>query len=78
LALCHYIRAAVANSSEWNGKHIIELGAGTGLVGVYCSIMGARVTMTDRSDLLRVMNLTVDANATSTSLPIHVGILPPP
>jgi hypothetical protein len=36
-----------APRSLLQGKRVLEIGAGTGLVGLVCSILGAHVTMTD-------------------------------
>jgi predicted nicotinamide N-methyase len=35
-----------------NGKNVLELGAGTGLLGIYLSKLGAVVEMTDNNDIV--------------------------
>ena len=45
IALAHEI---VARGDEVRGRHILELGAGTGLPGIVAASLGARVVQTDR------------------------------
>lgn len=44
------------------GRKVIELGAGTGLVGILCSQIGADVTVTDRPIALNILNENILLN----------------
>ncbi|XP_062303603.1 uncharacterized protein LOC134007901 isoform X1 [Osmerus eperlanus] len=61
LALCHYLET---NSQEFNmmDKTVLELGAGTGLVSIVASLLGASVTATDISEIMRNMRLNLMRN----------------
>eukprot|EP01117_Protostelium_nocturnum_P019301 TRINITY_DN8336_c0_g1_i1.p1 TRINITY_DN8336_c0_g1~~TRINITY_DN8336_c0_g1_i1.p1 ORF type:complete len:298 (-),score=104.39 TRINITY_DN8336_c0_g1_i1:211-1104(-) len=41
--------------SFWNGKKVIELGAGTGLLGIALAKIGAQVILTDQESLVPLM-----------------------
>jgi predicted nicotinamide N-methyase len=49
IALAHEI---AARASEFRGRTVLELGAGTGLPGLVAAALGATVTQTDRSDVI--------------------------
>ncbi|XP_029948505.1 methyltransferase like 21e [Salarias fasciatus] len=51
IVLCHFLET---NRDEYNlmDKNVIELGAGTGLVTIVASLLGAKVTSTDLPDVL--------------------------
>ncbi|XP_052530898.1 protein N-lysine methyltransferase METTL21A isoform X1 [Tympanuchus pallidicinctus] len=46
-------------------RSVIELGAGTGLLGIVATLLGARVTITDREPALEFLELNVWANLPS-------------
>ncbi|KAM9466207.1 protein N-lysine methyltransferase METTL21D [Clarias gariepinus] len=48
--------------STWSCKHMIELGAGTGLVGIMAASLGANVTVTDLEDLQPLLELNIREN----------------
>eukprot|EP00976_Prorocentrum_cordatum_P111821 1195430-Prorocentrum_minimum.AAC.10 len=50
LVLAHYLEHSRAQDLQ--GKRAIELGSGTGLVGLAAAILGSVVTLTDRKHLL--------------------------
>ncbi|XP_040840341.1 protein N-lysine methyltransferase METTL21A [Ochotona curzoniae] len=52
---------------ELRGCSAVELGAGTGLVGIVAALLGAQVTITDRKVALEFLKANVEAN-----LPPHV------
>ncbi|XP_037705478.1 protein N-lysine methyltransferase METTL21A isoform X2 [Choloepus didactylus] len=52
---------------ELRGCSAVELGAGTGLVGIVAALLGARVTITDRKVALEFLKSNVQAN-----LPPHI------
>jgi predicted nicotinamide N-methyase len=47
---------------RFNGKVILELGSGTGLVGLVAGLLGAQVYITDQSPLLDIMQKNVVIN----------------
>lgn len=48
--------------STWSCKNIIEVGAGTGLVGLVAATLGANVTVTDLEDLQPLLQLNIKKN----------------
>ncbi|KAB5562263.1 hypothetical protein PHYPO_G00015910 [Pangasianodon hypophthalmus] len=48
--------------STWSSKHMIELGAGTGVVGIMAASLGANVTVTDLEDLQPLLELNIREN----------------
>ncbi|MBN3318617.1 MT21A methyltransferase, partial [Atractosteus spatula] len=59
VVLCMYLELGEV---ELRGKKAIELGAGTGLVGIVATLLGARVTLTDREPALDFLRANVRAN----------------
>ena len=54
-------------SFEIKGKNILELGAGTGLVGIVTCFLGANVVITDTAEALEATKNNVIRNLNSTS-----------
>ncbi|XP_074470771.1 methyltransferase like 21e isoform X1 [Sebastes fasciatus] len=61
MVLCHFLET---NRDEYNllDKNVIELGAGTGLVSIVSSLLGAKVTSTDMPALLGNLQYNVMRN----------------
>ncbi|KAM9319914.1 elongation factor Ts, mitochondrial [Gastrophryne carolinensis] len=59
LYLCSYFEA---QQLDFKGKKIIELGAGTGVVGILLSLLGGQVTLTDLPHALPQIEKNVFAN----------------
>lgn len=59
VVMCMYLELGKV---ELNGKLAIELGAGTGLVGIVAALLGAEVTITDREPALDFLSANVKAN----------------
>lgn len=61
MVLCHFLDT---HRDEYNlmDKNIIELGAGTGLVTIVTSLLGAKVTSTDLPDVLSNLRHNVNRN----------------
>ncbi|XP_003453226.1 protein N-lysine methyltransferase METTL21A [Oreochromis niloticus] len=59
VVMCMYLELGKV---ELKGKKAIELGAGTGLVGIVAALLGARVTITDREPALDFLSANVKAN----------------
>ncbi|KAJ8255228.1 hypothetical protein GJAV_G00202540 [Gymnothorax javanicus] len=59
VVLCMYLELG---HIELRGKAAIELGAGTGLVGIVAAILGARVTITDREPAMELLQTNVQDN----------------
>uniref|UniRef100_A0A8C6UFC3 Protein N-lysine methyltransferase METTL21A n=1 Tax=Neogobius melanostomus TaxID=47308 RepID=A0A8C6UFC3_9GOBI len=53
---------------ELKGKKVIELGAGTGLVGIVAALLGAKVTITDRQPALDSLSTNVKSNLPPAAL----------
>ncbi|ELW71473.1 hypothetical protein TREES_T100006228 [Tupaia chinensis] len=69
LVLCYFLER---NAKQYNmvDKNVIEIGAGTGLVSIVASLLGARVTATDLPDLLGNLQYNISRNTkTSKHLP---------
>ncbi|XP_075055431.1 EEF1A lysine methyltransferase 3 [Mixophyes fleayi] len=65
LHLCEYFEEQKLN---FKGKKIIELGAGTGIVGILVSLLGGHVTLTDLPQILPQIKKNVSANVPSDHL----------
>ncbi|KAI0079721.1 S-adenosyl-L-methionine-dependent methyltransferase [Panus rudis PR-1116 ss-1] len=52
----------VARRGSLKRKRVLELGSGTGLVGLAAAILGASVWITDQAPLLEIMRRNVDMN----------------
>lgn len=52
----------IIDNVEVKGKRILELGSGTGLVGIACSKLGANVTVTDLREALPFLSKNIDVN----------------
>ncbi|XP_044043308.1 protein N-lysine methyltransferase METTL21A [Siniperca chuatsi] len=59
IVMCMYLEL---EKVELKGKGAIELGAGTGLVGIVAALLGAKVTITDREPALDFLSANVKAN----------------
>ncbi|XP_018516573.1 protein N-lysine methyltransferase METTL21A [Lates calcarifer] len=59
VVMCMYLELGKV---ELEGKVAIELGAGTGLVGIVAALLGAKVTITDREPALDFLSANVKAN----------------
>lgn len=64
--LCGYLEE---QSVELRGKRIIELGAGTGLLGILAARLGAVVTLTDLPVAITHLKANVSANTPSSGWP---------
>eukprot|EP01012_Entosiphon_sulcatum_P028294 TRINITY_DN3418_c0_g2_i1.p2 TRINITY_DN3418_c0_g2~~TRINITY_DN3418_c0_g2_i1.p2 ORF type:complete len:261 (-),score=24.08 TRINITY_DN3418_c0_g2_i1:7-789(-) len=53
--------------TPWSGKKILELGSGTGLLGIVLAQLGARVTLTDRRQVLDCLTDNVFRNTDGTA-----------
>ncbi|XP_077424783.1 protein N-lysine methyltransferase METTL21A [Vanacampus margaritifer] len=62
VVLCMYLELGHV---DLKGKVSIELGAGTGLVGIVAALLGAKVTITDRKCALDFLSTNVKANLPS-------------
>jgi predicted RNA methylase len=69
----------------FRGKSIVELGCGTGIVGLTCSMLGGDVTLTDLDEVVPLINHTVALNKLENNVLIKifpyasdVSILQPP
>ncbi|XP_054830009.1 protein-lysine methyltransferase METTL21E-like [Eublepharis macularius] len=61
LVLCHFLEMNV-NSYNMVDKNVIEIGAGTGLVSIVASFLGAHVTATDLPEVLGNLQYNICRN----------------
>ncbi|GCC35810.1 EEF1A lysine methyltransferase 3-like [Chiloscyllium punctatum] len=59
VALCRYFEK---ENVSFTGKKVIELGSGTGIVGILATLLGGNVTMTDQPAILRQINNNISIN----------------
>lgn len=59
VVLCTYLETG---DVDLRGRSVIELGAGTGLLGIVAALLGAQVTITDREPALAFLKSNVQAN----------------
>ncbi|XP_048342991.1 protein N-lysine methyltransferase METTL21A isoform X2 [Sphaerodactylus townsendi] len=59
VVLCTYLEMG---DIDLQGRSVIELGAGTGLLGIVAALLGAHVTITDRQAALAFLRSNVQAN----------------
>jgi predicted nicotinamide N-methyase len=62
VVLSKYLEKKYAGESQMKDINVIELGSGTGCVGLVAASLGARVVITDQSQLLPLMQRNVDCN----------------
>ncbi|ETI32602.1 hypothetical protein, variant 1 [Phytophthora nicotianae P1569] len=74
LVLTRYL---AARREVLNEKQVVELGSGLGLVGIFCSLLGARVTLTDMEEVIPLLDYNIrlnfdeaDSSAKGTVLPV--------
>jgi len=64
IALAKYIEMEKAQAKyNFQGKAVIELGAGTGIVGLVAAVKGAKVIITDLEQFVPLMQMNVTQNA---------------
>ncbi|TSK17806.1 Protein-lysine methyltransferase METTL21E [Bagarius yarrelli] len=61
MVLCHFLDTH-QEKYQLLDKNVIEIGAGTGLVTIVCSLLGAKVTSTDLPDVLGNLRYNVSRN----------------
>ncbi|KAM6070921.1 protein N-lysine methyltransferase METTL21A isoform 1-T1 [Chlamydotis macqueenii] len=66
VVLCAYLEMGGVDLKD---RSAIELGAGTGLLGIVATLLGARVTITDRAAALEFLESNVQANLPSELRP---------
>ncbi|XP_066477442.1 protein-lysine methyltransferase METTL21C [Tiliqua scincoides] len=68
LALCQYLESE-QEEINLKGKKVLEIGAGTGLVAIVASILGAFVTATDLPEVLENLEFNISKNTRDIDVP---------
>ncbi|XP_067835208.1 EEF1A lysine methyltransferase 3-like [Heptranchias perlo] len=63
LVLCRFFEK---ENISFSGKKMIELGSGTGIVGILAILLGGNVTLTDKPEVLNQIELNVANNVPSS------------
>ncbi|XP_006029185.1 protein N-lysine methyltransferase METTL21A isoform X1 [Alligator sinensis] len=66
VVLCSYLETGAIDLRE---RSVIELGAGTGLLGIVATLLGAHVTITDRASALEFLESNIQDNLPSEHHP---------
>lgn len=62
--LCDYfVKTTAVGADSLRQRRVLELGSGTGLVGIVCAHLGYDVTLTDMASVLPVLRLNADNNS---------------
>jgi hypothetical protein len=65
LVLVHYFsNKKVFSPDYWKGKRCIELGSGTGIVGIVVSTFGANIILTDKEPQIDLIKASIEKNKT--------------
>ncbi|GCB77252.1 EEF1A lysine methyltransferase 3-like [Scyliorhinus torazame] len=59
IALCRYLEK---ENISFTGKKVIELGSGTGIVGILATLLGGNVTLTDQPQILHQIEHNISIN----------------
>ncbi|XP_072351192.1 EEF1A lysine methyltransferase 3-like [Scyliorhinus torazame] len=59
IVLCRYFEKENLN---FTGKKLLELGSGTGIVGILATLLGGTVTMTDQPEIMKQINNNISIN----------------
>ncbi|XP_078089374.1 EEF1A lysine methyltransferase 3-like [Mustelus asterias] len=62
IALCRYLEK---ENISFTGKKVLELGSGTGIVGILATLLGGNVTLTDQPKILHQMEYNIAINIPS-------------
>jgi len=63
------IRYLAALDKDWRGQRVMELGAGSGTVGLALARLGAHVTLTDLPAMVHVLRVNVERNFPAGAAP---------
>eukprot|EP00668_Euglena_longa_P000806 GGOE01000975.1.p1 GENE.GGOE01000975.1~~GGOE01000975.1.p1 ORF type:complete len:285 (+),score=35.31 GGOE01000975.1:37-855(+) len=63
LVMVHFFENSLYFPAKyWHGKVVVELGSGTGMCGILCAMLGARVILTDREANLSLCRTNMERN----------------
>ena len=76
LVLIHYLQKCVKEGTlDFNGKSVIDLGSGTGIVGIAAGKLGGLVTLTDLEDGMSLIDKNVEMNFNSSKNTCKTAVL---